>query len=126
MLCARCRKDFPAEELVAHGSQKVCEDCYMDLVSPLKACDPWAVHAAKNQVGTGEPPQLLPIQEKMLTWIREHGRVAPADLAAALGAEPAELEKNFAILRHMELLRGCKGEDGKVYWTLFERDDKRQ
>ncbi len=119
MICARCQKDFPAEDLVAHGSQMVCEDCYMDMVSPLKACDPWAVHAAKGQVGNGEP-QLLPLQEKMVNWIREHGQTRPADLAAALGVELAELEKNFAILRHMELLRGCKGDDGQVYWTTFE------
>ena len=119
MKCMRCQKDFPAEELVELDNRKLCEDCYMDVVSPLKACDPWAVHAAKGGQQEGGQPQLLPLQEKMLDEIRKRGKIRPAELAGILGVELSELEKNFAILRHMELLRGCKGEDKQVYWTLF-------
>ncbi len=118
MKCMRCQKDFAESELVELDNRKLCEDCYMDVVSPLKACDPWAVHAAKGNLEGGRP-QLLPLQERMLDEIRRRGRVRPAELAAALKTGLSELEKNFAILRHMELLRGCQGEDRQVYWTLF-------
>jgi len=118
MKCMRCQKEFAEAELVELDNRKLCEDCYMDVVSPLKACDPWAVHAARGGRQEGRP-QLLPLQEKMLAEIRKRGKVRPAELAATLGVELGELEKNFAILRHMELLRGCQGEDRQVYWTQF-------
>ncbi|NIA20330.1 MAG: hypothetical protein GWP07_07875 [Xanthomonadaceae bacterium] len=56
----------------------------------------------------------------MLEIIKTKKAVLPADLAKMLNTTPRELQRNHAILRHMELLRGFKGEDGKVYWTLFE------
>ena len=48
MRCDRCREDIKeGEERELHG-QTLCEDCYMDTLSPAKACDPWAVHSAKS------------------------------------------------------------------------------
>ena len=114
----RCEKDLPASELVEMDNRKLCEDCYMDVVSPLKACDPWAVHAARGTAGSGQP-KLLPLQERMLAEIKKRGRIRPAELAGILKVALGELEKNFAILRPMALLRGCQGEDKQVYWTLF-------
>ena len=119
MKCDRCNNECPADELIAHGGRKLCEDCYMDVVSPLKACDPWAVHSAKQEAEKSAV-HLLPVQEKMLEIIRERKAVLPSDLAGRLDMDLKELERNFAILRHMELLRGFKDDDGKIYWTLFE------
>jgi hypothetical protein len=118
MKCDKCKSECSEDELIAYGSQRLCEDCYMDSVSPMKACDPWAVHSAKQETGKADT-HLLPVQEKMLEVIRNKKAVLPADLAAFLNLDLRELERNFAILRHMELLRGFKGKDGKVYWTLF-------
>ena len=28
--------------------KKLCDDCYMDALSPTKTCDPWAVYTAKS------------------------------------------------------------------------------
>jgi hypothetical protein len=50
--CERCRKAFPAEYAVSQGDQVVCEDCAMDLISPAKACDPWAVKMASGSFQT--------------------------------------------------------------------------
>jgi len=85
----------------------------------MKACDPWAVHSAKQETGE-TAAQLLPVQEKMLEIIKDKNAVLPTELAEMLNLDLRELERNFAILRHMELLRGFKGNDGKVYWTLFK------
>lgn len=122
MQCEKCGAECPPEELIEQNGRKLCEDCYMDQVSPLKACDPWAVQSAKGTLATGTPgssPELLPLQRKMLDVIVDAGRITPAALAAELQQPLKELERNFAILRHMELLRGEKGEDSKVYWTRF-------
>jgi hypothetical protein len=110
--------DFPASARVELDNRKLCEDCYMDGVARLKACDPWAVQAARGTAGGGQP-KLLPLQERMRAEIKKRGRIRPAELAGILKVELGELEKNFAILRHMELLRGCQGADKQVYWTLF-------
>ena len=119
MKCDKCKTECNEDELIVYCSQHLCEDCYMDSVSPLKACDPWAVHSAK-QTAENEDIQLLPIQQKMLKIIEARKAVLPEVLAELLDITPRELQRNFAILRHMELLRGFKGEDGKVYWTLFK------
>jgi len=40
MVCDRCRVEIDAgEEREIHG-RLVCEDCYMDLLSPTRNCDP--------------------------------------------------------------------------------------
>ncbi len=119
MKCDKCETECSEDELITHGGQRLCEDCYMDSVSPLKACDPWAVHSAKQEAGKSEV-HLLPIQKKMLEAIKTQKAIIPELLTELLDITPRELQRNFAILRHMELLRGFKGEDGKVYWTLFE------
>ena len=118
MKCDRCKTECSEDELIEYGGQRLCEDCYMDTVSPMKACDPWAVHSAKQEGGKAKA-HLLPVQEKMLKIIKDKNAVLPAELAEMLNLDLRELERNFAILRHMELLRGLKGKDGKVYWTLF-------
>ena len=54
MKCHRCKGIIPdGEENDFHG-QILCEDCYMDLLSPPKMCDPWAVHSAKSFEKTAE------------------------------------------------------------------------
>lgn len=119
MKCDKCQLECNNDELIEYGSQRLCEDCYMDSVSPLKPCDPWAVHSAKQESRKTEV-HLLPIQEKMLKVIETRKAILPDLLAELLDITPRELQRNFAILRHMELLRGFKGKDGKVYWTLFK------
>ena len=48
MQCERCKSLIPeGEQMELHG-QILCEDCYMDLLSPPRICDPWAVHSAMN------------------------------------------------------------------------------
>lgn len=118
MPCDRCGAQCGADDLVELDNRELCEDCYMDVVSPLKACDPWAVHSAKQAKLTTEV-HLLPIQQQMVETITNKKAITPVALAEELAVGLKELQKNFAILRHMELLRGFKGEDGVIYWTLF-------
>jgi recombinational DNA repair protein (RecF pathway) len=41
--CARCGKKIEKQQCYEYRGSALCEDCYMDILSPPKACDPWAV-----------------------------------------------------------------------------------
>ena len=46
--CAKCGSAYDPAEAREHLGQMLCEDCYLDAMSPTKVCDPWAVHTAKS------------------------------------------------------------------------------
>jgi NMD protein affecting ribosome stability and mRNA decay len=46
--CAKCGAACDPAEAREHQGQMLCEDCYLDAMSPVKVCDPWAVHTAKS------------------------------------------------------------------------------
>src|SRR4030042_3073060 len=46
--CARCSRGIEQSQSYEYRGNIYCEDCYMDILSPPKACDPWAVHSAKT------------------------------------------------------------------------------
>lgn len=102
--CERCGSSISAgEERALHG-KTLCEDCYMDALSPARACDPWAVHTAKSFSG-GESP-LNDVQRKILEILKETGGVEPRVLSERLGMSPFDLERELAALRHIERIRG--------------------
>ena len=48
-----------------------CEDCYMDSLSPPKACDPWEVRSAQTfSKGRGKLSSLTASQLKIVDYIR--------------------------------------------------------
>ena len=108
MQCQKCGQVIEAgEERAMHG-RTLCEDCYMDALSPLKTCDPWAVHSAKRleQMGTGD--QFNELQAKIMAFLKENDGAKPDILCRELNITPKELEREFATLRHMEKARGEK------------------
>ena len=68
-----------------HNGQILCEDCYMDALSPPRACDPWAVYTAKsfNESGAGNV-SLNEAQQNILNLLKTHGDMPPDDIAAKL------------------------------------------
>ena len=89
-----------------HG-QILCEDCYMDLLSPPRICDPWAVHSAKVFQNNGITDiELSPIQQKIVDILQEKGPQEPANLCERLQIKETDLERDIAALRHMEKIRG--------------------
>ena len=111
MQCQQCALEIETgEERVRHG-RTLCEDCYIEALSPLKACDPWAVHSAKRLEQMGGGDQFNELQRKILDYLKQNGRVRPDLLCRALKISPKELEREFASLRHMEKVRGEKKGD---------------
>lgn len=43
MHCDRCGEIVEAGDEKAYNSETLCDDCYMDVLSPTRICDPWGV-----------------------------------------------------------------------------------
>ncbi|HZE21923.1 MAG TPA: hypothetical protein VE082_07720, partial [Desulfobaccales bacterium] len=118
LTCAKCSAAIDPDEAREYAGRVLCEDCYMDALSPTQTCDPWAVHTAKSLKDLPGGQSLTPMQQKLYDLVKERGEVAMAEAATLLGLTDDELRREFAPLRHMEMLRGCK-KDNTVFLTLF-------
>jgi predicted transcriptional regulator len=91
----------------------------MDILSPPKACDPWAVHSAQTFLkGKDKHSMLTPLQQKIVNYIKKKGEATLEELIENLHLSEEELRREFAVLRHMEVLRGAKKEE-KILYVLF-------
>ena len=91
----------------------------MDILSPPKACDPWAVHSAKTFLkGKDRRSSLTPLQVKIVDYITEKGEATSEEIIMKLNLTEEEFRREFATLRHMEVLRGKK-KDGNIVCVLF-------
>jgi len=96
----------------------------MDLLSPLKGCDPWAVYSAKSFAKSRpQGPELTALQHRILNTIRERGSIEPKDLAGILNLKESDLERELAVLRHMEKVRGALS-DGKHVTRLWDSQNR--
>jgi hypothetical protein len=119
MQCAKCQEAIAPGDEREHLGQQLCEDCYMDALSPAKACDPWAVHSAKSfKEEQGGVLQLSDRQKRILSILEETGGVEPVMLMERLNISPADLEREIATLRHMEKVRAELRGDQK-YMVLW-------
>jgi hypothetical protein len=107
MKCDRCGEEIPLEEDMEYHGQTLCEVCYMRALSPVRACDPWAVRSAQvlSQMNAGNV-HLSDTQEKILAVLAETGGLEADKLADRLGMKMSDLEIELATLRHMEKTRG--------------------
>jgi hypothetical protein len=118
MKCEQCSQPIQeAEEREMHGLV-LCEDCYIDKLTPAKACDPWAVFTAKSCSDKNGTVVLTESQQKILKILSETGGLSSAELAIRSGFLPSELEREIATLRHMEKVRG-KLRDGEKFICLW-------
>lgn len=91
----------------------------MDILSPPKACDPWAVHSAQTFLkGKDKLSALTPLQVKIVDYVTEKGEVTFEEIIKDLNLTAETFRREFATLRHMEVLRGKK-RDGSVVCVLF-------
>jgi hypothetical protein len=121
MECDQCNTTVEGGEEREHRGQVLCEDCYLDALSPVRTCDPWAVHSAKalEQHTPGASP-LTQIQAEILGVLREAGSIEPPALLLCLGSKitQQDLEREFATLRHMEKVR-AERQDNRVLLRLW-------
>ena len=121
MNCEKCGATMASAEEREHHGQILCEDCYMVALSPMKTCDPWAVHSAKSfEKLASNPAPLTQVQTTILQILKEDGAMEPETLLEKLGdkLQLAELQREFSTLRHMEKARGEK-QGEKIVWRVW-------
>jgi len=118
MKCSRCGTKLNPDEAYEHAGERLCEDCYLDIVATPRICDPWAVHSAKTT--SKDRILLTPLQEQILNLIKDNGALTVEEICEQLNISENEFRSNFAPLRHMELAKAFKKGD-KVYYDLFNR-----
>jgi DNA-directed RNA polymerase subunit RPC12/RpoP len=122
--CARCSREIEKSHGYEHRGKVYCEDCYMDILSPPKGCDPWAVHSAQTFLkGKDKLSTLTLVQLKIVNYVKEKRGATLEEMMEGLRLTEAELRREFAVLRHMEILRATK-KGGKILHTLFEKDQE--
>ena len=122
MNCDRCQASIPEKEECSYLSQTLCEDCYIQIVDRAKTCDVAATHAAKKHraaLGQRGTEGLTELQKNICEFIRERGRATKEEIAREFKLEEWELDRQFAVLRHCEVLRAAKVGD-QVYIVPFE------
>jgi len=120
MKCDRCRDNIVKGEQRELNTQIMCEDCYMDALSPPKGCDPWAVYLGTRTSAQSEDKDITSIQTEILDIIKQSGEIEPEALLAKLDGQITQpgLKRELATLRHMEMVRG-KPKDGGVVIRLW-------
>ena len=121
MKCQRCRRDISENESFEYLKETLCDDCYMDAMSPAKPCDPWAVYLAtrtRESFGLKGAEGLTPFQKEIYEFIKNKSKVTAAEVMTNFNITQSDLESIVATLRHCELVRGQKEVD-KVYLALF-------
>jgi len=121
MKCSSCGQEVTVADAYVHAGKTLCEDCYLDAVHKVKACDPWAVYAAKRQRESQQQcgaEGLTERQRVIYQFIKDRGKATREEIMASLGLKQTEMETELAVLRHCELVRGCR-ENGKIYVVPF-------
>lgn len=122
MNCAKCNDAIPAGEECSYLGKTICEDCYIMTVSPARTCDVAAVQSAtkhREAMGQSGTDGLTELQKKMVYFITEKGKATKAEIASEFTLKPWELDKQFAVLRHCEVLK-AKKEDNMIYIVPFD------
>lgn len=122
--CAKCGAEMQDDEVYVVDGQEICDDCsiMLSMQRTLKKCDPIAVHSAvtarkySGQTGTDG---LTSQQKNIYDYIAAHNGATVKQLAGEFKMSDAELDIALTVLRHMELCKGEKRENG-VYMVPWE------
>ncbi|PVX26240.1 MAG: hypothetical protein CW691_02030 [Candidatus Bathyarchaeum sp.] len=119
--CQRCGCQVSSDDQYTVNGVILCDDCYLEESSPVKACNPLAVYSAKRFEAEGGPKaeeRLNEQQKTIYNYIKTKGKATPKERCEKFGLSIRELENQVAILRHLELTKGKK-EGDKIYIVPF-------
>jgi len=119
MICEQCGGSMEPDEVREHGGKQICEDCYIDVLTPAKSCDPWANYTASRL----DTQQLTPAQEAIMAYIDEHGEGSLEQITGATGLSEKDFMREFATLHHMELAGAAQRPGNQKVFVRMERKD---
>jgi hypothetical protein len=108
MKCNRCGREIAEDETYSHKGQALCEDCYIDVISPDKECDPWGTYLStreRQSAGVKGKGGLSEIQTKIYELVRSQGGVTREEVMTKLGLSVSALELQLRVLMHAELVK---------------------
>ncbi len=119
MECFKCNAAIPDGEEREHKEVILCEDCYIDVLSPAKFCDPWASFNAESFAKNNPETTLTDSQKKIIRVLEETGGAEPDVLMENLRGQvsPEEGERSCAALHRMGKI-SIKNENGAVFISL--------
>jgi len=115
--CQNCGKEVEEQEVFITDGKTLCEDCYIDVGHRIKVCDPWGERSKRifrDSHGLEGTEGLTDLQKEIYEYIQTKGKATMMELMKQFKLPPTELENQFAILRHCQLLKG-KREGDTVY-----------
>jgi hypothetical protein len=119
--CDQCGLTLEENQVNNFQGKVLCEDCCFELMNPPKVCDPLAVSSTlsvRKQLGQKGTEGLSELQKHIYEIVAERGKISKEELMFRLKLSPDAMEREFAILRHCELLRASK-EGNLVYFAKF-------
>ena len=84
MKCSACESTIPNGDEREHNHHILCEDCYMEALSPARFCDPWASYSAKS------------FAEKNTVTLTDHQKLILDTLKTSQGMSPEDLMNTLA------------------------------
>ena len=99
MKCEQCGADMEPDEVREYGGKSICEDCYIDALTPAKSCDPWATYTASRL----DTQDLTSVQEAILACIDQTGEASLEKIMTETGLSEKDFQREFASLHHMGL-----------------------
>ena len=115
--CQTCGREVPEDEFFISGGQTLCENCYIDAGSKIRICDPWGERSKlvfRESHGLTGTDGLTDLQKEIYEYIKLKGKVTRMELADKFLLSSVDLDNQFAIMRHCQLLKGKK-EGDEVY-----------
>jgi hypothetical protein len=115
--CQNCSKPVPEDDVFISEGKTLCEDCYIDAGHRIRVCDPWGERSKRvfrESHGLEGTDGLTDLQKEIYEFIQDKGKATRAELMERFKLPAIEMENQFAILRHCQLLKGRK-EGETVY-----------
>ncbi|WP_099190092.1 hypothetical protein [Tepidibacter mesophilus] len=122
--CKQCEKMVEDEDGYVVMGEYFCEDCAISR-STLKKCDPMAVKSALNtrkSMGHFGTDGLTGLQKEIYSFIQEMNGANMKQLIEKFNISKEEIDRQLAVLRHCELGKGQKRDDG-VYFVVWETEN---
>ena len=121
MECKKCKTAISDGEEREHNGGILCEDCYIDVLSPPKFCDPWADYAAKSSL-KHNPEVLLNANQSRILKVLEgvdgiESEALLDKLEGQLSREDAQRE--FAALKRLDKI-AIESKNGKAMIRRME------
>ncbi len=100
MRCRACGGE--TGEVFDHHGRKLCEDCYLEALSPVRTCDPWASYTAGRLETRDED---LSVDQSRILSLLARGPVEESRARGRLGLSRFRLEREVAALGRMGKVR---------------------